>query len=100
MRSWHLTSTLLAIALAACSASDGGGALAPGADVDAASPADVGGGKEDGPSTPDAGPDGGASMEPTSSCTDLSPGDAFTCGEQVGWGKCDEPWMAGYCDRS
>jgi mannan endo-1,4-beta-mannosidase len=91
MRTWHLPA-LLAIALAACSPSDGGSPLVP----------DVGGGKSDGPATPDAAPvpDGGAPVEPTSSCTDLPAGDGFTCGEQVGWGKCDEPWMAGRCDRS
>jgi mannan endo-1,4-beta-mannosidase len=36
----------------------------------------------------------------TASCTDVAPDDTFTCGEQVGWGKCGEPFMAGYCDRS
>ena len=33
-------------------------------------------------------------------CTDRPPGDSATCGQQVGWGKCNEPWMAGLCDRS
>ena len=33
-------------------------------------------------------------------CTDIAPSDDYTCGEQVGWGKCDEPWMADLCDRS
>lgn len=28
------------------------------------------------------------------------PGDSYTCAEQAGWGKCDEPWMEGYCDLS
>jgi mannan endo-1,4-beta-mannosidase len=33
-------------------------------------------------------------------CTDIAPGNQFTCGEQVGWDKCDEPFMAGFCNRS
>ncbi len=33
-------------------------------------------------------------------CTDIAPSDDYTCGEQVGWGKCGEPWMAGFCERS
>jgi mannan endo-1,4-beta-mannosidase len=36
----------------------------------------------------------------TASCTDVAPGDAYSCSEQVGWGKCGEPWMDAYCDRS
>ena len=28
------------------------------------------------------------------------PGDSYTCAQQAGWGKCDEPWMEGYCDLS
>ncbi len=34
------------------------------------------------------------------SCTDIAPGDTFSCGEQVGWDKCDEAFMDGYCNRS
>ena len=47
------------------------------------------------PSTtnPDPAPD----PEPT--CSDIAPGD-YTCGQQVGWGKCGELWMDGFCDRS
>ena len=33
-------------------------------------------------------------------CTDVPPDDTYTCGEQVGWGKCGEPWMESYCERS
>lgn len=44
-------------------------------------------------------PDRGGSADETS-CTDLAPSDTFTCGEQVGWGKCDEAFMEGFCDRS
>jgi mannan endo-1,4-beta-mannosidase len=41
-----------------------------------------------------------AASDLTESCTDVPPDAVFTCGEQVGWGKCGEPWMAGRCDRS
>lgn len=38
-------------------------------------------------------------------CTDTPPppdaeGVEYTCAQQVGWGKCGEAWMAGYCDES
>jgi mannan endo-1,4-beta-mannosidase len=41
-----------------------------------------------------------AAAPPTPACTDVPPDATYTCGEQVGWGKCDEPWMEGACDRS
>ncbi len=93
MRRW-LVLTSLALALGACTTPEG--EEVPDA-MDHEAPADVdagGDGKGDGPGDP--------SMEDPSSdrCTDLAPGDAFTCGEQVSWGKCNEPWMAGRCDRS
>lgn len=33
-------------------------------------------------------------------CTDKPVGGAYTCAQQAGWGKCNEPWMQGVCDAS
>jgi len=33
-------------------------------------------------------------------CTDIPPDDLYSCVEQAGWGKCNEPWMVGFCDLS
>jgi hypothetical protein len=35
-----------------------------------------------------------------SACTDVPPSSAYTCAQQAGWGKCEEPWMAGYCNAT
>ncbi len=42
---------------------------------------------------PPAGRDGGA-------CTDDPPDNQYTCAQQVGWGKCNETWMKGKCNKS
>lgn len=33
-------------------------------------------------------------------CTDVPPSADYTCEQQAGWGKCEEPWMAGFCELS
>ena len=33
-------------------------------------------------------------------CSDNAPGGGYTCAQQVGWGKCGETWMKGYCCMS
>jgi hypothetical protein len=33
-------------------------------------------------------------------CTNVPPDAKYTCAQQAGWGKCNEPWMAGKCDQS
>eukprot|EP01023_Acetabularia_acetabulum_P050995 TRINITY_DN557_c3_g1_i1.p1 TRINITY_DN557_c3_g1~~TRINITY_DN557_c3_g1_i1.p1 ORF type:complete len:547 (+),score=111.69 TRINITY_DN557_c3_g1_i1:142-1641(+) len=35
-------------------------------------------------------------------CTDIPPGDIWTCEEQAGWGKCDRQWMSrgNYCAKT
>jgi len=33
-------------------------------------------------------------------CSDIPPDALYTCAEQAGWGKCNEPWMVGFCDAS
>ncbi len=33
-------------------------------------------------------------------CTDIAPDDHYPCSQQASWGKCQEPWMQGYCDRT
>ncbi len=41
--------------------------------------------------------------KPTSSstCTDIPPaGSSYTCAQQAGWGKCNETWMQGFCNKS
>lgn len=43
--------------------------------------------------------------DPAVPCTDVAPPaepgeEQYSCAEQVGWGKCEEPWMAGYCEAS
>jgi hypothetical protein len=35
-----------------------------------------------------------------STCVDIPPDTTYTCAQQVGWGKCNEPWMDGYCKKS
>ncbi|KAJ3050402.1 hypothetical protein HK097_008637, partial [Rhizophlyctis rosea] len=34
------------------------------------------------------------------SCTDVAPSGGYTCAQQASWGKCDESWMNGYCQKS
>lgn len=34
---------------------------------------------------------------PTSSCVDVAPDNTYTCEQQAGWGKCNEPWLQGFC---
>ncbi len=36
----------------------------------------------------------------TSQCTDNPPNAQYTCKQQAGYGQCNQPWMAGYCDQS
>jgi hypothetical protein len=50
--------------------------------------------KEPAPKQP--APGGGSSK----TCTDLPPPGDYTCAQQEGWGKCDEPWMEGKCDKT
>ena len=33
-------------------------------------------------------------------CEDVAPSPDHTCAEQAAWGKCDEPWMTGFCDAA
>jgi hypothetical protein len=33
-------------------------------------------------------------------CTDVPPDNRYTCEQQRGWGKCNEPWMEGHCQRT
>jgi len=33
-------------------------------------------------------------------CSDNAPDNQYSCGQQAGWGKCNETWMKGYCCRS
>ena len=33
-------------------------------------------------------------------CDDIAPDSTYTCEEQASWGKCDEPWMMGLCNKS
>ena len=35
-----------------------------------------------------------------SSCTDIAPTQQYSCQQQAAWGKCNESWMAGKCNRS
>ncbi len=37
---------------------------------------------------------------PEGPCTDVPPDDRFSCAQQAAWGKCDESWMHGFCNRS
>ena len=37
---------------------------------------------------------------PEGPCTDVPPDDRYSCAQQAGWGKCDESWMKGLCNRS
>lgn len=40
-------------------------------------------------------------LEATRDCSDTPPpGTAHSCTEQASWGKCNESWMNGYCDKS
>lgn len=73
----------------------GGGAAGGAAGGGAGTTAGAGGSGQGGNGGSPAGGSGGSPW-----CTDEPPDDSYTCGEQVGWGKCDEAWMAGYCDRS
>ncbi len=34
---------------------------------------------------------------PTGNCADVPPDNVYTCEQQAGWGKCNEPWMEGFC---
>jgi mannan endo-1,4-beta-mannosidase len=105
VRTWkRLSLTCLAISLiAACTTVD---PLGPSDDADGDGKSDAAGRSDAG--TRDPGPDatvGAADAQASgdassASCTDVPPDDPYTCGEQVGWGKCDEPFMAGRCDRS
>jgi hypothetical protein len=36
----------------------------------------------------------------TLDCKDEPPDKTYSCVQQAAWGKCREPWMAGYCTRS
>lgn len=36
----------------------------------------------------------------TGSCGDVAPSQDFTCAQQVGFGKCNEGFMKGYCNLS
>lgn len=36
----------------------------------------------------------------TCSCSDMPPDVSYTCAQQASFGKCDEPWMKGFCCRS
>ena len=101
MRVRPLVLALLAIGVAGCLSPEPVGERPQ---VDGGASGEVGGGKGDGAATPDAAadttPDARTSAADASSCTDVPPDDTYTCGEQVGWGKCGEPFMAGHCDRS
>ena len=34
-------------------------------------------------------------------CEDIQiPGSPYTCAQQAAWGKCDAPWMQGYCEQT
>lgn len=46
---------------------------------------------------------GGAPLSTEQTCSNLPPSNEYTCEEQAGWGKCNEPWMnadTGLCNRS
>ncbi|KNE71954.1 hypothetical protein AMAG_16377 [Allomyces macrogynus ATCC 38327] len=36
----------------------------------------------------------------SAACTDVSPDPKYSCTQQVAWGKCNESWMAGFCNQS
>lgn len=35
--------------------------------------------------------------DPPEECVDVPPDNMYTCEQQAGWGKCNEPWMQGFC---
>ena len=41
-----------------------------------------------------------AGLPDTCNCSDVAPTPDYTCQQQASWGKCAEPFMAGYCCRS
>lgn len=38
-----------------------------------------------------------SSPSTTGTCVDVPPDNTYTCEQQAGWGKCNEPWMQGFC---
>lgn len=43
---------------------------------------------------------GGTPPPDTCHCSDVAPSQDYTCAQQAGWGKCNEPFMKGFCCRS
>ena len=39
-------------------------------------------------------------QSPQTTCTDVAPSGPYSCEQQASWGKCDEAWMQGKCDKS
>jgi hypothetical protein len=74
------------------SAPTGGMPSAQGGEPGAAGAPSTGG------STGGSAPTGGTGGTPT--CTDVPPDTTYTCAQQVGWGKCGESFMQGFCDAS
>jgi len=43
---------------------------------------------------------GGTPPQDTCSCNDIAPDTTYTCAQQAGWGKCDAPFLKGFCCKS
>jgi len=41
-----------------------------------------------------------SSTPPSGTCVDIAPDNVYTCEQQAGWGKCNEPWMQGFCMKT
>lgn len=39
-------------------------------------------------------------LPPSGNCADVPPDNMYTCEQQAAWGKCNEPWMQGFCLKS
>lgn len=58
------------------------------------------GASDSGASSSSSSSSSGSSSSGGAACTDVPPDAVYTCEQQVGWGKCDEPWMKDFCDKS
>ncbi|MGK3984774.1 hypothetical protein WME99_17140 [Sorangium sp. So ce136] len=43
---------------------------------------------------------GGGTSTGGGTCSDTAPSSQYTCAQQASWGKCNESWMQGFCNRT
>ncbi|MGK3969339.1 hypothetical protein WMF01_53195 [Sorangium sp. So ce1667] len=43
---------------------------------------------------------GGGTGTGGGTCSDTAPSSQYTCAQQASWGKCNESWMQGFCNRT